>query len=355
MTNTAWALARHPRSWAAALLAMLVATAGVAAPVYQVVDLGSLRGKTDSGPTALNAQGVVVGYATARKDYTHPVLFGKRKPLDLIGTTGVDALVGYSQSINSAGDIAGSLLMSGGRWKPFVYRQGTMEVVEAPGYVDSRVYGLSDLGHLLVTGYLNSNSISSVRQPDGTWVTLTRWNDSYEMVGKAIDRQGVVVGYARKDYEFSQAVVWRNNKPQPVPGTEGDSLSVATAVNDRGDVAGEHSAVWGNQVGSRAFVVRDSVLTNVTGRNLFSEATGLNNLGHVVGNAYTPGSSVPTAFLFQDGETMFLNDLVEPAQQGQWQILSACAINDAGEIAATGRSTIAGIERALKLVPVTTR
>lgn len=341
---------------AAALLAALVTGAAMAAPVYRVIDLGGLTGKGASRAYALNAQGDVVGDAVAKKSVARrPVLFGKRKPLDLITATGGDASEGRATAINGAGHMAGELHMRDVGLKPFVYRQGTMEVVEVPfTYSNFSKVQLSDLGHLLVSGYLNGNAISSVRQPDGTWVNLKRWNGSHDMVGYAINRQGsVVVGYAGRDLDFWQAVVWRNNKPEPVPGTEGNSVSIATAVNDRGDIAGDRDVMWGNQGGDRAFVVRDGVLTDLTGPNLFSGANGMDNLGRVVGSLHTPGATVLRAFLFQDGQAMMLDDLVEPAQQGLWRIETANAINDDGEIAAIGVSTVTGVERALKLVPVT--
>ena len=354
MTNTLSRLACQPRSWAAALLTALVTGAAMAAPVYRVIDLGALYGKGASRASALNAKGDTVGDALARKTGAlRPVLFGKGQPLDLITATGTEAVEGWATAINRSGDIAGRLVMrTGGVTRPFIYRQGALEVVDATACACPEL-GLSDLGHLLVNDWGKSDLVSRVRQPDGTWVPLKRWNGSDWTVGLAINRRGnLVVGYARRDFEFSQAVVWRSNKPEAVPGTEGSTVSHATAVNDRGDVAGDRSVLWDTYGGSRAFVVRDGVLTDLTGPNLFSVATGLDNQGRVVGNVYDLGSTDPSAFLSQEGQTMVLDDLVQPAQQGLWQIKQATGINDAGEIAARGVSTVTGQTHALKLVPV---
>lgn len=355
MTNTVWALARHPRSWAAGLLAALVTTAAVAAPVYRVIDLGSLSRDGASNASAINAKGEVVGSASLARAFTvRPVLFGKRKPLDLMAESGVVGyLRGTASAINGDGHIAGLLQMKNWKEKPFVYRQGVMEVVEdgpKGNSSDLKVGGLSDLGHLLVSG----DGGIQVRQPDGTWLKLKSYGHSE--IGNAINRDGIVVGSFHGDSNTITAMVWRDGMPQLLlPGISGSSS--ADAINRRGDIAGSHYVEWLGPDGHRAFVIRDGVLAYLTGPNVLSSVNGMDNLGRVVGRMYGTfdGLYREGPYLFQDGEAMFLDDLVEPAQQGQWQILSANAINDAGEIAARGRSTITGIERALKLVPVTAR
>ena len=263
-------------------------------------------------------------------------------------------------AINSDGHIAGDLLYE----NPFVYRNGSMEVVDLPeGFKFSNLAGLSDLGHLLVLGHYFTGGRyirnTVVRQPDGTWVKLTPWTDraDAETNGLAISRQGSIVVGSHSTFGLSgsKAMVWRSNVPKPVPGTKDDRSSLALAINDRGDIAGVHDV---NSTGSccekRPFLVVEGVLTDLPDLGVsYWWVTGLDNLGRVVGFYFSYPNN--RAFLYQDGQTMMLDDLVEPAQQGQWQILEAHAINDAGEIAAQGRSTATGVARALKLVPVTAR
>ncbi|MBQ0960087.1 hypothetical protein KAK06_14125 [Ideonella sp. 4Y11] len=296
-------------------------------------DLGGLFSKGWSTAQAINARGEVVGSAMPRpigpyQPPARPVLFGQRRPLDLIAATGVDADEGDSTDINSDGHIAGYLRMNrDGSYRPFVYRQGTMEVVDAPHYAAGSPVRWSDLGHLLVpvdsSSGVNRTVITVMRRPDRTWVTtLTPWNDRADTctVGRAINRQGsIVVGYSSKAGSSDKALVWRDNVPTPVPGTKDYRSSRASAVSDRGEIAGVHDV---DSVGGcckyRPFVVADGVLTDLLGPDLYTEVTGLDNLGRVVGKVFE--TSVPRAFLYQDGQTMMLDDLVEPAQPGQWQI-----------------------------------
>lgn len=366
MTNTLWTLARQRRSWAAGLLAALVTSAAVAAPVYHVVDLGGdiAREGGTNRPRAMNAQGDVVGYVERRNDQgvleTRPVLFrdSKPKPLDLMSKSGVDfAAGGDAAAIDKFGRIAViPAWHSAFRYRAFIYSKGKMEMVEVPKFIMSgAITGMSDLGHLLVRGIdvRNGSDGLAVRQPDGTWVKLERWEQKNRTVGLAINIQGAVVGYGQgKTHNgYRQALLWLNGTPQPVPGTTG-LMSTATAINDRGDIAGYlHRSVDSDY--DRAFVVRDGQLTRLSTGYVETVALGLDNTGRVVGYGADKMGSANGGFLAQDGQILWLDDLVEPAQQGQWKITSAVAINDAGEIAAEGYSIRKNKWSTLKLVPVT--
>lgn len=353
MTSTPLTPRRPRHRWAGALLAVWLTSAAVAAPVYQVIDLGRPRGANPSHAYNLNAPGAVVGSARTSSSFAQrPVLFDGGRPLDLITESGIDAVNGFATHINGLGHIAGYLTMPDNLLWPFVYKQGTMEVVDVPGFSHPvRAMGLSDRGHLLVEGLtLDRFRRSSVRKPDGTWVMLKAWQNSDSETGEAINRRGnVVVGHAEKAGRFpSQALVWRKNKPQPVPGTEG-TQSMAMAVNDRGDIAG-HRYLNGCR---RGFVVRDGLLTELsTDPQVCTTALGLDNLGRVVG--YRDVEGLPSVgFLALDGQMLTLNDLVQSSQQGLWKITKGVMINDAGEIAAQGTPVGTNEEHALKLVPVT--
>ena len=75
---------------------------------------------------------------------------------------------------------------------------------------------------------------------------------------------------------------------------------------------------------------------------------GIDGAGRVVGQADAPDGGGRRAFLWEAGALTDLNTLI-PAGTG-WTLMSAYAINDAGQI--TGTGTLGGRTRAFLLNPV---
>jgi probable HAF family extracellular repeat protein len=83
-----------------------------------------------------------------------------------------------------------------------------------------------------------------------------------------------------------------------------------------------------------------------------NSALGINSSGDVVGasNACEESRCVdPRAFLYRDGAVIDLNDRID---QSGWQLLSANAINDRGQIVATGRKGGESFSKVLLLTPI---
>jgi probable HAF family extracellular repeat protein len=110
-------------------------------------------------------------------------------------------------------------------------------------------------------------------------------------------------------------------------------------INAQGDVVGfSNPDEPGDEVGdfiSRAFLWINGSATAVDlgtlDDDLFSEAFAINAAGQVVGISFG-GAAGARAFIYENGELINLNDLVDIAPD---VLLSAQDINDAGQI--TGR------------------
>src|SRR5215218_688686 len=116
-------------------------------------------------------------------------------------------------------------------------------------------------------------------------------------------------------------------------GTLGGSRSWASAINDSGEVVG-YSYLPGDQ-NKHAFLYKDAKMTDLgTLGGTSSEAKGINKSGQVVG--WSDNSSGERhAFIYDSTNGMKdLNSLI-PADSG-WTIHEARAINNNGQIAATG-------------------
>jgi len=116
-------------------------------------------------------------------------------------------------------------------------------------------------------------------------------------------------------------------------GTLGGNLSVATAINDQGQVVGRSTLP--GEATSRAYLWDSSVMTDL--RSLggtFAGANALNDQGQAVGFSELTGNTARHAVLFQKGRVIDLGAL--PASQ----FSTAFGINNRGEI--VGGSTTTG-------------
>jgi len=163
----------------------------------------------------------------------------------------------------------------------------------------------------------------------------------------AINDRGQIVGISGScdqavgRYTAKHAVVWNNGIPTDIGNLGAELWITPMAINQRGDIVGFGATsaddVQGNFL--RAFfwskktgIKQIDPLPIVD--HVFSQATGLNDSGQVVGSSCTV-EGVCLGFLWQNGVLKDLNDPnVTPGFNGV--IINAQDINDDGEI--TGRA-----------------
>lgn len=214
-------------------------------------------------------------------------------------------------------------------------------------------------------------------------------NDSY---GNDVNNQGQVVGSAFGVDGRERAFVWSASTGVQELGTLGGGRSVATAINDRGDLVGYASTAadtthafiihrgkmrdlghlggdWaqayalnearqvvgcsklaGGEV-TQAFSYVGGVMTALPSLGgSYACASGVNGNGQVVGVA-TTSSGEQRGFLVEGGAVFDLNELLVERHRANWTITAASAISDKGLIAATGVNRVYGTTRALILKP----
>lgn len=299
-------------------------------PIFSVQNIGSL-GAGVTAPSGFNSSGTAVGLSIDTSGDIHPLTFsggtvtqlpgsGEASGINdagtVIGTTLSGSagsvtewlngqsvnlnIPGYGTSINGSGQVAGSYLTSGGQSHAFTWTAGT----------------LRDLGTL-----------------GGTWSSAS-----------AINGSGQAAGTSTLSDTNSRAFFYDGSRMLNL-GTLGGVNSYANALSAKGEVAGA-SQLSSGYLNAFAWTSAGMVDLGTLG-GLTSSAYGVNNEGAIVGYSFVTGNAQIHGFLDLNGVMLDLNGLL-PAASG-WTITGAYAIDDAGQILATG--TLAGQSYALELDP----
>jgi probable HAF family extracellular repeat protein len=163
----------------------------------------------------------------------------------------------------------------------------------------------------------------------------------------AINDDGIVVGISGRcdqavgRFSAQHAVLWgKNGKPIEIPNLGGTTWHTPMDINAQGDVVGfSNPDEPGDELGeflSHAFLwisgAAQATDLGTLDADPVSEAFAINSRRQVVGISFGDAVRGPRAFLYENGELIDLNDLVEI---GSDVLMSAQDINEAGQI--TGR------------------
>ena len=347
----------------AAALTITTATA-YAAPVYNLIDLGTLGGY-HSAAYAINNVGQVAGMAYTADNQAHAFLYSNGVMKDL-GT--ISAGRGSSAyGINDTGQVVGSSNIGGippqyaGQNYSFIYSNGVMNGID------------QNLNKIAIDRESSASDINNYGQIVGSYTAQQRSDCLYTCLtthaflysaGSLIDVGNYIGGAAstaRGINDLGQITgsyrLLNGNQPGNFHafifsanstidlGTLGGRDSGATAINNAGQVVGTSYTTAGKQ---HAFLYSTGTMIDLgTLGGDASAAYGINNLGQVVGLSNSTPFGLGLPFLYSNGTMINLNSLIDPTSQ--WVIHEVNAINDAGDIAAYGCSTVIGECHALLL------
>jgi probable HAF family extracellular repeat protein len=330
---------------AAALAVPLLASADPRYAVTVVAGAGSWAND-------LNNAGQVVGYLSTGSNYHGFVYTGG--VLTDIGTLGGSD--SGANAINDLGQVVGNASDGSGVNHAFLYSGGSMSALS--GGASMQANGINNsgtiVGSMFVTtpddSYMHGYSLSG-----GTLTDLGTLSYGDGSRAFAINGQGDIVGAAANVFNGAP------NRPEDPfifsggvmtgLGNLGGPWSGATSINDHGQVVGflgvnSLPGDPGELYPTTAFLYANGTMTvfGGTAPAWSSLAYDINNLGQVVG-AFRPTPGNDHAFLYENGEMIDLNTLIDPASG--WTIAGASAINDMQQIAATACQ--AGVCQAVRL------
>jgi len=365
----------HSRSALVVLITLASSVVEAQAPLYKVVDIGSLVGKATFA-TALNDQGQVVGYSVVADapphggPRTHAFLYHDGLLTDLFPADNTGASV--ATAINEAGQVVGYRLWDPlGPGQPFVWELAT----------GSRILNPFDALPVAATGA--SNGINDAGDIVGGATTKAFTGRGFRLAPPWVDGSATdLTPVLASPYFYSTAiainnagdVAWIQGKPGYHPATwdttdsfllsAGASLPTSLdsllsersfepqAMSEAGQLVGFAS---GAAPPVQAYSYADGAMTLLAplAPGAAARARGVNAAGEIVGAAGgEEGAS--RAVLWRSGSVYDLNDHVVGIAEAV--LTDARAINDRGQVVASGYlSSSPGLPRSFLLSPTEPR
>lgn len=339
-------------------LLAVIGTADADAPQYQVTDLGTLGGEA-SAAYGINDKGQVVGWADTDavgvEQTIHAFLWTSGKMQDLDTVPNIEHPPGTeAHSINSQGEVAGGIAprMGLSYAKGWLWRNGKIQVI------GGNVLTVNDAGQALAVMGDRHNVViwQSGRTQEVPSVPGFEFT-----VASALNNRGDLAGYCQNDPNDIRGFVRLHGNIFLMGVLPGQNSSRAVAVNDHGQVIGMSRNEFYSQGktaaggvtttsgtrSSRAFFWQNGQMTNLGDR----EVSALGGQGQVLGSYFQYGRERTAvtlrAFLWQNGKFADLDALID-ASSG-WKLENATAINSRGQI--VGQGEINGKFHAFLLTP----
>ena len=255
---------------------------------WVITDLGTLAGRGTSFANGVNNRGQVVGVSSTRDGSSHAFLWQDGKMRDL-GTLPGSRTGSRAAAINDRGQIAGTSWGTN-RW-----------TTHAVLWENGTVHDLGTLG--------------------GKWSYATAINNRGQVVGVSATNDGEWHGF-----------LWQNGRMRDIDDFR------PSATNDRGQVVGlgrlpGHSAwrTW------RAMLWENGTLRDLGPRGRFGQASGINERGRIVGTVNARDCARLTTWTRPRPSVTISALLRSPCAGGNHDVESQAAINERGQIAATGK------------------
>jgi probable HAF family extracellular repeat protein len=239
---------------------------------------------------------------------------------------------GTGVAVNSAGVCAGWMNQTNNSAEvPFVTVRGVASVLPfLPGDIGGQATSINEAN--VVAGWTGNNGLNAVRWFDGK-VEALRLPVGPESRALDINDAGQICGWMGTSAgSNSSAFLWEDGVAADLSVLDG--ATVAYALNNKGEVAGQGQVLVDGVLRARAVVWTKSetmVFEPLLGY-LHSQAFDINDEAVVVGQCFTPVTA--TAFVWQKGEMFELQTLVE--SESGVTIEFVTGINNAGQISAYG-------------------
>jgi uncharacterized membrane protein len=259
----------------------------------EITDLPLLKDYTSTSPAGVSAQGLVVGYVSRPIDPRRRVpmsnqafVWDARAGIRGLGVPEGDA-ASFASGISRDGRrISGYSVGANGKRACFWERDGEVWKATALPHATqlrSTTVPISGDGQFIAAVDGDAPCLWS-RDPSGRWMRKVI-GDASSLVPRAVNNGGTVVGLRYTPDGLTHAVVWsRPGGLRLLAKPEGYVRSEAIAINNLGVVVGMIDGPAGGKLGPNAFVYDGERLRilDEAGPN-FASATAINDRGQVAG------------------------------------------------------------------------
>lgn len=240
--------------------------------------------------------------------------------------------LGTPLGLNDAGGISGVVYNQGQGVVGFLYDNGSVTTIKAPGAQRTEGFHLNNEMQVVgsaegysqpphTRGFISESGMLSYVSPPGSMSTeLWGINDSGQIVGT----------YAPLGSNFLQGFLYDNGSFMPI-NVPGSINTYPYDINNSGEIVGEYSTPSGSTYG---FIYFNGIYTtiDIAGSNAV-QPIGLNNLGQVVGYYAVQlgnGTIDVYGFLYSDG---VVETISGPGNKpGNTQFTRIYDINDSGQM-----------------------
>jgi probable HAF family extracellular repeat protein len=267
----------------------------------------------------------------------------------------------YPADINDAGTIVGEATdFETGAGRAIMWPNGgdLQQLDISLGGARAYAVGINGSGQIVgIAETLPNSSFTHafLREPDGEVIDLGAFPEGDGIsYAAAVNNRGWVVGSSNGAIT-AEAFIWdRRNGMRRLLENGGTLVTLTTDINDRGEVVGDminqqtRAFRWTRQEGMQDIGALSGNAADYSG------ATGINRWGHIVGASQIETAGDVHAYVWSRRTGMVdLNQRIHPSSPlaKVAVIVIAQAINDAGWIVANGYLPAAADPRALALVP----
>jgi len=306
-------------------VAAVALLAAVLAPLHCQAEAsyGITRLPDSFSPSDINNAGQMAGVLYHVTGGPHAAVYSGGNITDLGAFGGA---YGYATAINDSGAVAGNVGTVSGEEHAFLYQDGAMRDIGA-----AVALGLNASG-AVVGRKATANGSTGFVYHDGIVTELGYLGSGNISLAAAINDRGQVVGESNMaigEQVPTHPFLYDGATLHDLGSLSSQGVSSAIAINNAGQIAGYGTSPDGR---THALFYEHGVMHDLGSFGGFDLTIGgMNQHGQLVGTGNTRNGP-DVAFIYRGGALVDLNTLVDPALG--WTITSAIDINDGGQIVA---------------------